>query len=272
MKRYFLLAIFISGYCVQLFSQQQFVLQSENLPKADTIWVFTPADYVENINQNFPAIYLLHGWSGDYHQWDDIIDCQKYADKYGFIIICPDGLYDSWYINSPAKKEMQFESFFISDLAPFISDKFQTQQQNIFITGLSMGGHGALYLFAMYPAYFKSAGSLSGLLKLNSWDSHYGIDRILGLEKTESDNKLLSDYSVAGNIDKIKSANKKIVVSCGTEDPFYTINTNFNDACKRNNIDILFIKSTGGHTSAYWTLAIGEHFDFFRKLATAVDK
>ena len=272
MKRYFLLAIFVFGCIVQLFSQQQFVLQSGNLPKADTIWVFAPADYAENINQSYPAIYMLHGWSGNYHQWDDVIDCQEYADKYGFIIICPDGLYDSWYINSPAKKEMQFESFFILDLVPFISDKFRTQQQNIFITGLSMGGHGALYLFAMHPAYFKSAGSLSGLLKLNSRRNQYGIDLILGLEETENDNKLLSDYSVAGNIDKIKSANKQIIVNCGTEDPFYSINTNFVDITKKNNINIIFIESPGCHNYAYWESAIDEQFDFFQKLIIEEEK
>ena len=271
MKKYLLLAIFVCGYIVQVFSQQQFVLQSSYLPKADTIWVFAPASYAENSNQSYPAIYLIHGYSGNYHQWDDMIDCQEYADKYGFIIICPDGLYDSWYINSPAKMEIQFESFFMSDLMPFISDKFRTQQQNTFITGLSMGGHGALYLFALHPASFKSAGSLSGLLQLDSWRNHYGIDQILGLAETENDDQLLSEFSVAGNIDKIKAANKKIIVSCGTEDPFYTINTSFVDDCKSCNIDVRFIKSTGGHTNAYWASAIGDQFDFFRKLATASD-
>jgi S-formylglutathione hydrolase FrmB len=213
----------------------------------------------------------LHGWSGTCHQWNDIIDCQEYADDYGFVIICPDGLYDLWYINSPVPEENQFESFFVSDLLPFISGNFRIQQQNIFITGLSMGGHGALYLFAKHPGFFKSAGSLSGLLQLNDWRHHFGIDRVLGLEGKGNDNNLLSLYSVAGNIDRIQSARKKIIVSCGTEDPFYTINTHFVAECKRHDIDVRFVKSAGGHTATYWASAIGQHFDFFRKLTTIVD-
>jgi len=49
------------------------------------------------------------------------------------------------------------------------------------------------------------------------------------------------------------------------------INVNFNDASKRNSIDIRFFKSTGDHTSAYWASAIGDHFDFFQKLAKDVE-
>ena len=266
MKRHLLIAAYIIGLSAQVLSQQQFVIKSENLTKADTIWVFTPNDYDELTNTAFPLIYLLHGWSGNYHQWDKIIDCQKFADEYGFIIVCPDGLYDSWYIDSPSQKENQFESFFMSDLSPTIWDNFRVQKQNIFITGLSMGGHGALYLFAKHPTYFKSAGSLSGLLDLNLWHNHYGIYRILGLEKTNNDEQILWEYSVAGNIDEINSANKNIIVSCGTEDPFYEINTTFIEACKKNNINVLFIESPGGHNSVYWSSAIDDHFEFFSRL------
>ena len=47
-----------------------------------------------------------------YRQWNTIINVQKYADAYGFIIVCPDGLKDSWYINSPRKQMSKFEDFF----------------------------------------------------------------------------------------------------------------------------------------------------------------
>ncbi len=266
LAKHLLITMLIIGFSVQLFSQQQFVIKSENLTKADTVWVFTPTNYASNTTKKYPAIYLLHGWSGNYHQWNDIIDCQKYADEYETIIICPDGLYDSWYINSPSQNENQFEDFFVIDLIPIISANFRIQKQNIFITGLSMGGHGALYLYAHNPAYFKSAGSLSGLLKLNKWRNYYSIKRILGLDDTDDDNELLAKYSVAGNIDKIKTANMEIIVSCGTEDPFYMINIDFVNDCKKDSINILFIEDTGGHNRMYWESAIDSQFDFFHEL------
>ena len=50
--------------------------------------VITPASYATA--QALHVVYLLHGHSGNY------------ADQYGFIIVCPDGGYGSWYLDSPA--------------------------------------------------------------------------------------------------------------------------------------------------------------------------
>ncbi len=73
-------------------AQDQIVIRSKNLSKPDTVWVFTPSGNANIAHKNFPVVYLLHGWSGNYKQWNHIIDCQAYADKYQFIIVCPDGL------------------------------------------------------------------------------------------------------------------------------------------------------------------------------------
>lgn len=242
-------------------AQQQFVIESNYLVKPDTVWVFTPDDH--NKEKAFPVVYLLHGWSGNYHHWNDMIDCQLYANNYNTIIVCPDGLYDSWYINSPVQTENDYTSFFSSDLIPLISENFSTNKDSIFITGLSMGGHGSLNLFELFPNYFQSAGSLSGLLDLTNWSEYYGISRILNLDKSENNDEVLWNYSVAGNLDKIKSIDKKIIVSCGTEDAFFKINEQFVDFCMENNIDVTFLKSTGTHNAIYWRSAVVHHFDFF---------
>ncbi len=247
-----------------LSAQEQLVLKSNFLNQPDTVWVFIPENSGEE--EDFPLLYLLHGWSGNYQQWNNIIDCQTYADQYGFIIVCPDGLYDSWYIDSPVETENKYEQFFMQDLVPAISKKFNVSSDEVFITGLSMGGHGALFLFEKYPAYFKSAGSLSGLLDLSDWGNHYGISRVFGLEESKNNEKLLAKYSVAGNLNQLKKADKKIIVSCGTEDPFYEINLIFSADCAKNNIDVQFIKSNGGHDGSYWKSAVVDHFRFFKQL------
>lgn len=266
MKRYLLIFAVFIGFASSLFSQQQFVFESESLLKSDTVLVFTPENYNEENNLSYPLVYLLHGWSGNYHQWNNIVDCQSYADKYGFIIVCPDGLYDSWYLNSPEENENQYEDFFVDELWPFILKKFKVENENIFITGLSMGGHGALYLFEKHTSFFKSAGSLSGLLDLNLWQNHYGISRILGLNDSGDDHRKLWEYSVAGNIDEIKSSQKTIILSCGTEDPFYKINTDFVEECNKNEINVEFIEKPGKHNGDFWRLSINDHFIFFNKM------
>lgn len=258
--------IFVSIFlfsCLTILGQQQLIINSKYLNKPDTVWVFKP----EAIKQNelLPLMYLLHGWSGNYKQWNNVIDCQAYANKYNTIIVCPDGLCDSWYIDSPAENENNYASFFISDLASVISTNFNVNTDSIFITGLSMGGHGALYLFEMNPDYFLSAGSLSGLLELINWSNHYGLNRILDLHNNTNDDNILWDYSVMGNLEKLYSTNKKIIVSCGSEDAFLLNNEQFVAQCKKSGIDVTFIKSRGNHNATYWRYAIDDQFDFFFK-------
>lgn len=256
--------IFSFALLTQSIAQDQQVFHSDFLNQPNTVWVFTPEN--QTLDTTFPLLYLLHGWSGSYHHWNDMIDCQEYANRYGFIIVCPDGLYDSWYLDSPVKGENQYEQFFEKELIPFINDKYRVQDENIFISGLSMGGHGALYLMEKNPAYFKAAGSLSGLLDLSDWGNQYGIDRVLGISATSKSDNILDKYSVMGNIDPLIKANKPLIVSCGTEDPFYRINVAFTEICKSNLIDIQFIESPGAHNSAYWSSAVRTHFEFFKGL------
>jgi putative tributyrin esterase len=247
-------------------AQIRHVITSAHISRADTVWVFTPSDYTADQSGNYPVIYLLNGWSGTYHQWNDITDCQAYADRYRFIIVCPDGLYDSWYINSPAVKTSQYADFFFLALMPFIAANYRADPVKQFISGLSMGGYGALYLFGLRPELFRSAGSLSGVLDLNDTWNEYDINKYLGIKGRRSGRRILEQYSVTGNIEKIARSGKPVIISCGTADRFYAINLDFRQACEEHHIDLTCITSPGGHDYAFWKSAIGYHFDFFARI------
>lgn len=263
MQRIIFLLISLVTTAPGIQAQDQHILKSKNIQSADTVWVFTPSVYKSDPEKSFPLIYMLNGWSGSYHQWNDIIGCQNFADRYGFIIVCPDGLFDSWYINSPAIAGSRYSDFFFSDLMPFIAENYRVDRENIFITGLSMGGHGALYLFAMNPGLFRSAGSLSGVLDLSICASEYRINDYLGIREPNSNDPLLKTYSVAGNIKRIAASGKEIIFTCGTSDRFYAVNNQFKTLCDEYRIAATYIISPGGHDYAYWKSAIGYHFDFF---------
>jgi putative tributyrin esterase len=264
MKKILLSLVILVAMISGLSARKQYVLTSKHISKADTIWVFTPANYSKNPTKSYPLIYLLHGWSGSYHQWNDIMDCQKYADQYGFIIVCPDGLYDSWYINSPAIKESQYADFFFKDLFPFVAKTYRVDSKNVFITGLSMGGHGALYLFEQKPELFRSAGSISGVLDLTNSRNDYRISDYLGLKKESSDEMTLKAYSVVGNIEKIAATGKEIIFSCGVADPFYKVNNEFRIKCDEDKIAATYISNPGAHNYPYWKSNIRSHFEFFK--------
>lgn len=254
-----LIASFLLISCT-LLAQDKLIYQSKNLPKPDTTWVFKPKNY--NETQKLPVIFLLHGYSGNYKQWNSIMDAQKYADEYGFIIVCPDGLFDSWYLNSPAKKDWQYESFFFDELYPNIKSKYKVDNRYIFISGLSMGGHGALYLFIKKPELFTSAGSTSGGVMLRDFSAKYGLNALLGNPSKED--KIWDEYSVVPNIYKLQNTNKPFIFDCGSEDFFYAYNNDLKKKADELKLKATYISQPGAHNKAYWEKSIKQQFAYFK--------
>ncbi len=235
------------------------VLESNHLPTADSILIVTPENY--NISNDYPLIILLHGWSGNYQQWNSIIDLQDLANAYNFVIVCPDGFYDSWYVNNPLKQEVQYEDFFWQDFVPFLMRNYSIDSKNIFISGLSMGGHGAITLFLKNSQFFKSAASTSGILDLtffpDRWSIKDGIGSIIDYPDVWKNN---SAYFL---LDSLDNFNKKMFIDCGTEDFAYRVNLNFVKKCYDLGIDAKFISIPGTHSRDHWKKMITEHFEFF---------
>lgn len=251
-----LLCVIATGVC---FAQEQIIYQSKNLPKADTTWVFVPKNYKKLAKA--PLIYLLHGYSGNYKQWHNIMDAQKYADEFGFIIVCPDGLFSSWYINSPAKADWQYESFFFDELYPDINKRYKVDEQKIFISGLSMGGHGAFYFFTKHPDLFASAGSTSGGVKLSDGFGKFGLGELLG--NPLADSKIWDEYSVMNTITKLAGNKKPIIFDCGADDFFYVSNNQLKQKCDQLKLNATYISQPGAHNKTYWAKSIRQQFIFF---------
>ncbi|MGF1926063.1 MAG: alpha/beta hydrolase, partial [Bacteroidia bacterium] len=187
----------------------------------DSVLVYTPKNYHKD--QKYPVLYLLHGHSATYKAWSKLADLQALSTQYEFIVVCPDGLKKSWYINSPHPDSLQYESFFIKELLPRIQQDYAVDTTKYFITGASMGGFGAMYLFTSYPNLFLSAGSTSGVLNLrHSGFKKTTLSYLLG--EYSEDNKLFDKYSPTSRLRLIEGLNKTIIFDCGTEDYLYKAN------------------------------------------------
>jgi DNA-directed RNA polymerase beta subunit len=222
----------------------------------------TPVDIVLNplgvpSRMNVGQVLETHlGWAGG---------LQEFADKYKFIIVCPDGFYDSWYLNSPIKEDSQFERFLFQAFFPKIFEQLKVDKNNIFITGLSMGGHGAVTLMLKHPDFFKSAGSTSGILDITAFPDSWGIKNVLGKFPQNPDN--WRGNSALFLLDNIKGMGKQLIFDCGTEDFAYQVNKQFYDKCLNYKTKATFISRPGAHTRNYWALSIDDHFRFFSRLA-----
>jgi S-formylglutathione hydrolase FrmB len=243
-------------------AQDVCVIPSIYIAKPDTLLVYKPKTLMAE--KEYPVIYLLHGYGGNYKQWSSIIDLQRYADQFGWVIVCPDGQYESWYIESKVKAKSQFASFFFNDLYTYIQKNYPVSDKKVFITGLSMGGHGALYLFSQHPECFMAVGSTSGVVDLNQisyLDS--SLEKVLG---SKSANRVEWELSSALNLAEKWTIKKPLIIDCGIQDALYGSNLIFKNKLDKLQIPVTFISQPGAHNRAYWASSIEYHFLFFNKI------
>jgi putative tributyrin esterase len=246
--------------------QIQLLFDSDYIPYTDTTLIFIPESY--DGEESFPLLFMLHGWSGNYEQWNSIIPLQEYADEYNFIIVCPDGFYDSWYVDSPINDSSQFETFLFEDLVPKLFTDFKIDTNNIFITGLSMGGHGAVTLHLKYPNFFKASASTSGILDLTHFPEKWGMKNIFGDIHNNYDTWI--EHS-AYYLLKDDCKNIRLHIDCGTEDFAYEVNKNFSDRAQKLDINLKFVSGPGNHSHEYWKSSIPAHFIFFKEMVNKKD-
>ena len=94
-----------------------------------------------------PVIYLLHGYGGNARTWVGIKpDLPKIADEKGIFFVCPDGK-NTWYWDSPLNADVRYETFISDELVKYVDSHYKTvaDRKGRAITGLSMGGHGAMW-------------------------------------------------------------------------------------------------------------------------------
>lgn len=265
MRRIPILIAFL--FSLHIYAQDTLVIPPAVLKVADTSLVFTP--HGMKSGQKVPMVIMLHGYGGDFHQFPQLLDLQNYADAYGFLIVTPDGFKDSWYFNAPSPSQMQWESFFIKDLYPTLLEKYAVDSSKIFITGLSMGGHGAMYLFLRHSGLFCAAASSSGVLDLNySGQKYHSLSNILGEYQSHKD--VFSQYSPINQLDSIKFSPKKIFIDCGNKDHLLEANRKFYDKCTALFIDAEFLQMSGRHNRAYWKKSFPFHFEFFKRQLNTV--
>lgn len=226
------------------------------------VFIYTPKEYKKN-RLSYPLVYLLHGWAGSSYDWKNNYDIQKLADKYKMIIVLPDGYYDSWYGDNINKNELQYETAFFKRIVPFVETRYRVDSKNVFITGLSMGGHGAINFYLKYNKHFKAAGSMSGILDISLFPDKWGIKKKFGNYKK---NKKYWDKNTSIQLIKTFKGDKtklKMFITCGDKDFALKANSNFWSAAVKMKIPVLGVKDKGDHNWDYWTSHIDSQFLFF---------
>lgn len=245
--------------------------------------VVLPADYSErgsagpstspesSATRRWSVVYLLHGYTGNCFDWyvhtsqtDRFLP--RLASLYRVIIVLPDGKASSWYLNAltdrPDPADWQWETVMTKYLVPEIDKRFRTRAEPAGrgIAGLSMGGHGALYLAARHPELFGVCSSMSGVMDLTASPQKYDLAKRLG--PYDEFPTRWAQQSVMQQCEKFVDGSTGILVDCGWSDAFAEQNRTLHAKLMDLHVPHDYIERPGGHGWEYWVNALPYHLQF----------
>ena len=239
-------------------------------------------DSYQKNKSSYPVLYLLHGGGGHFRDWltltPDKMLVKNLADEFNLIIVMPEGEMSSWYINSPVNKESQFETYITQEVIAKIDNSYRTvkDRKGRVITGLSMGGHGALFLSTRHPDLFCAAGSMSGALDMNTnnWKvSPEFLSRMKQVFQTTvgdtANTSLYDTYSVVNLTHKMKANDVKLIIDCGVDDFLIESNRELHRRLVYNHTPHDYTERPGAHTWDYWENSLPYHVWYFYKIFKA---
>ena len=161
------------------------------------------------------------------------------------------------------------------ELIPFIDKNYRTLAQKgaRAITGLSMGGHGAITLATKHPSLFTAAGSMSGVMNIDTDLWKVGEEfrnlrkkgQIEMLGEINYKAPLFNTYTAVGLVDQLKNQELSLIIDCGVDDFLIETNRQMHSLLMEKKIDHEYIERPGAHTWNYWTEALPVQFFFLSK-------
>ena len=145
-------------------------LPSKFVHRAVPYCIMLPPSFDADKTRHFPILYLLHGL-GDNEQffihsgeWNLVEDMREKGELKDFLIATPEGG-ASFYINAKDGKE-RYEDFLVQEFFPFIEKRYRVApgRANRAISGISMGGYGALHMAFRHPQLFVAVSAHSAAL------------------------------------------------------------------------------------------------------------
>lgn len=241
------------------------MVKSTSMNKEVQVLIITPDAAIGTNARSCPVLYLLHGYGGNALSWIRLKpDLPEIADEKGVFIVCPDAK-NSWYWDSPVDPSYRYETFVAKELVGDVDRRYNTisSRSGRAITGLSMGGHGGLWLSIRHKDVFGAGGSMSGGLDIRPFPEKWEMSKLLG--EQELNREIWNNHTVINQLDKIKNHELALIIDCGVGDFFLQVNKDLHEAFIQRKIDHDFILRPGVHNHAYWNNAIDYQILFFRK-------
>lgn len=245
-----------------------------------TYVVLLPEGY-DTSTENYPVVYLLHGYGDSERAWYTSGGLQYYTDQYAgdivpMIYVMPAAYY-SYYVNK-FSGDYPYMDMMTTELVPAIDSLFRTKKDKSSraVMGYSMGGYGALILPALNPDVFSVAVPLSMSFRTDEqymaepqdvfnsqWGNLFGGFGATGPARLTDYFIQHSPYHFFGTGDLSRFDNLKILVDCGDDEESLSITSDeMHTYMRDNNIAHEYRVRNGGHSFDYWKKSYPEAFKF----------
>lgn len=151
---------------------------------------YFPEKYNDDLNQKWPLILFLHG-SGE--KGDNIELVKKYGipniveniPGFNFIVVSPQCPFDTKWVFQPDA---------LNEFLDYIISTCNVDVKRVYLTGLSLGGHGTWRLAAEHPEKFAAIAPVCGhhylegiqsIKNLPVWLFHGAKDSVVSVKESE---------------------------------------------------------------------------------------
>ena len=232
-------------------------LNSPALAGRGDVTVFAPP--MDEAVSSVPIVIMLHGvygshWSwflqGDAHRTSmDLIRARRIRPM---LLVAPsDGLFQDGSAYLP-HQERDYECWIVEDVLEAIHRSFPSAgpQSPLFITGLSMGGYGALRLGAKFAEMFRGISAHSAITKVEEMAAF--VSEPFPFNQFTSE-----ETDILGWFERNRAKLPPLRFDCGARDPLLESNRRLHLELSQRNILHEYTEFDGGHSWEYWRA----HFD-----------
>jgi enterochelin esterase-like enzyme len=236
--------------------------------------IYLPPDY-DSSSRRYPVVYLLHGATDDETGWIQFGEVHLAADRAiaareipPMIIVMPDAKM-TWYIND-YQGEDRYEDMLITEFIPYIDKTYRTRTKKRYrgISGLSMGGYGALITAMRHPDLFTACAAFSSgtwtdeeiiTMEEKRYERYYSKlygQNLTGEGRVSEHYKKYSPLHQGKNLPEETLKSVRWYLDCGDDDFLYRGNSALHVLLRERNIPHEYRVRNGGHSWIYWRTGI----------------
>lgn len=196
------------------------------------------------------VLVLLHGCRSSFDDMRDKLPLTEYAEAHQIIIVIPN-MNDGYYID---REGYLVGKFITEELFHILKMEYVlTEEMEVYLAGISMGGYGSLLIGLRYPDVFRGIAAISG--SFIAHDVIIGNPEVVGSAYNPSTvHYFLNTFGPLCDLEQsvernpeaaIRHWNKEstfppLVLTCGTEDLLYTRNQNIINLLKNKELPFLW--------------------------------